>query len=73
MHVSTAFTIVGIFSILYLKFEAYDLLWPIAGLIVLGGVIASARLDLKAHNLQEISLGVAYGLLSGIVSSYFLI
>ena len=73
MHVSTACTIVGIFTILYLKYAAYELLWPIAGLLVLAGAIASARLDLKAHNIQEISLGATYGLLSGVISAYFLI
>jgi hypothetical protein len=73
IHVSTVFAVIGVLTMVYSRYNEYGLLYPILGLLVLAGIIATARLDLKAHNLKEIGYGAFYGLLSGFVSSYFLI
>jgi membrane-associated phospholipid phosphatase len=73
IHVSTVFAVIGVLSLVYTRYSEYSLLYPILSMLVLAGIIATARLDLKAHNLKEIAIGASYGLLSGFVSSYFLI
>jgi membrane-associated phospholipid phosphatase len=59
--------------LVYNRYVEYALFFPILGMLVLAGFIASARLDLKAHTFREIAYGASYGFLSGFVSSYFLI
>jgi membrane-associated phospholipid phosphatase len=73
IHVSTAFAVIGVLMLVYSRYVEYALFFPILGMLVLAGFIASARLDLKAHTFREIAYGASYGFLSGFVSSYFLI
>jgi len=42
-----------------------ELLLPAAGLIVLAGLVMSARLYLQAHTLREVGYGAAVGFLTG--------
>ncbi len=44
----------------------------IALLILLLGILGTARLELKAHNVKEITLGFSFGLLTPIVLSFLL-
>jgi membrane-associated phospholipid phosphatase len=73
IHVSTVFAVIGVLAMVFSRYAEYSLFYPILGLIILAGIIAGARLDLKAHSIREIAYGALYGLLSGFVSSYFLI
>jgi membrane-associated phospholipid phosphatase len=49
-----------------------NLLPFIVGLILISGLIASARLSLKAHNPREILIGFSSGLLIVFTTVYFL-
>ncbi|MGY5351776.1 hypothetical protein ACXGQW_04315 [Wenyingzhuangia sp. IMCC45533] len=44
----------------------------IALLVLLLGALATARLQLKAHNFREVILGLSFGLLTPMLLSYFL-
>ena len=49
-----------------------DLLLPVTWLIVLAGVVMSARLLLQAHTLRETLLGAAVGLSTGLAGMMIL-
>lgn len=49
-----------------------DLLLPVTWLIVLAGVVMSARLFLQAHTLRETLLGAAVGLSTGLAGMMIL-
>jgi membrane-associated phospholipid phosphatase len=54
---------IGALAGIIFKFSETDLLYTLAGMIILAGVIASARLHLNAHTLSQVSAGLVLGLL----------
>jgi hypothetical protein len=42
-----------------------ELLWPTAAIIVIGGLVISARLFLNAHTLKEVVIGCVAGVITG--------
>ena len=65
--------IIGFLICLNIKFPEVDLLYPIAGAIVVAGLVMSARLSLQVHNLTQIWIGSLTGLIISFASSFFLL
>lgn len=72
-HVSAIAGILGMAIAIFIKFGEYSLFKPILFLILLTGILASARMILGAHNLKQIALGFGWGLLTGFVGLYYMI
>lgn len=47
-----------------------NILYPIAGLFLLNGVIASSRLQMKAHSITELAVGFICGILPQMIIGY---
>lgn len=73
LHMAAVCGALGIISSIYFKYHAPDLFSPLIIIILLAGIIGSARLFLEQHNIKEISFGSVWGLFSGFIISYFLI
>lgn len=71
-HIGAISGILGICIILNIKFDEADLFKPIIFILILSGCIASSRLKLGAHTLNQILLGFCWGLLNSIIGIIFL-
>lgn len=60
------------FFMLINKLHVFNFIWIVIVCILLSGIVASARLYLKAHTNLEVYLGYAFGFLSPIILFYFL-
>lgn len=60
------------FFLLLNNLYSFNFLWVIIICIILSGIVASARLHLKAHTSLEVYLGYAFGFLSPLLLNYFL-
>lgn len=56
-----------------IKFGEHILLYPLLGLIILGGLLMSARLHLNAHTPAQISAGVLLGLLVSLTTVWWFV
>jgi hypothetical protein len=63
--------VIGIFTALLMRFDEPALLTPLLVVILIGGVLMSARLQLNAHTPAQILAGVVSGIMIG-VSTVFL-
>lgn len=63
--------VIGVIAGLIAKFEVTDLFIPLLGLVLLTGLVASARLKLNAHTPAQIGAGLALGLLIGLSTVYW--
>ena len=64
--------VIGMLMVLNTQFEGNVLLYPIVGLIVVGGFVISARLALQAHTLAETAAGFLMGFATGLCLSLML-
>jgi len=62
----------AIFGIV-VKFGEHQLLYPLLGLIILGGLLMSARLYLNAHTPAQIIAGVGLGLLVSLTTVWWFV
>jgi hypothetical protein len=53
-------------------FPEFSLIWPLSLIILISGLILSARLTLNAHNVREVYLGLFMGIIICYFSIYFL-
>ena len=65
--------VVGIITSFIFRFSITDLFLPLLLLVLLAGLVASARLKLNAHTPAQISAGLALGLIVSFVTVYWLI
>lgn len=65
--------VIGAIAAIMAKFGETDLMLVLALLIILAGLVASARLQLNAHNPAQISAGFAVGLLISVASVIWLV
>lgn len=63
--------VTGFMLALNYKYPDTDLLYPVIGLILVSGIVASARLALNAHSLAQVAAGYILGF--GICSSFVLL
>ncbi len=71
IHLTSLGITTGFFFILNLIYQQ-NLIIVIVCAIILSGILASARLHLKAHTQKEVYLGFILGFLSPIIIFYFL-
>lgn len=69
LHAMGVGSLLGMFIALQLKFAEFDLLLPFLVALILGGVVLSSRLKLKAHGLDELISGCVSGLV--LTGGYF--
>lgn len=60
------------FFMLINRLHVFNFMWIVIVCVLLSGMVASARLHLKAHTTYEVYLGYAFGFLSPIILFYFL-
>jgi hypothetical protein len=60
------------FFILINKLHVFNFIWVVLICILLSGIVASARLHLKAHTNLEVYLGYIFGFVSPIILFYLL-
>ena len=60
------------FFMLINRLHVFNFMWIVIVCVLLSGLVASARLHLKAHTTHEVYLGYAFGFLSPIILFYFL-
>ncbi len=65
--------VVGIIGGIMAKFSQTDLFLPLLLLVLLTGLLASARLKLNAHTPAEISAGLALGLSVSLLTVFWLV
>ena len=65
--------VVGIIAGIMLKFSLTDLFTTLIGLVLLTGLIASARLKLNAHTPAQIAAGLALGLSVSLTTVFWLV
>lgn len=65
--------VVGVIASIMLKFGINDLFIPLIGLILLTGLVASARLQLNAHTPSQISAGLGLGLSVSLLTVFWLV
>lgn len=65
--------VVGIIASIMLKFGINDLFIPLIGLVLLTGLVASARLQLNAHTPSQISAGLGLGLSVSLLTVFWLV
>jgi len=71
LHMLSMGIFLGFFLVLSNKYQLY-LILPITVLLLLSGLLASARLKLKAHTPKEVYLGYFLGICSQMITYYFL-
>ncbi|MEX1191292.1 MAG: phosphatase PAP2 family protein [Brumimicrobium sp.] len=62
--------LVGFVFMYFTKMESFEINL-LLGIFILSGVVMSARMYLKAHNLKEIGFGYTLGVVSQIICIYF--
>ncbi|NLP57718.1 hypothetical protein [Lutibacter sp. B1] len=72
LHTAAISGLIG-FLICFSHYYKINLIIILAVLFIIGGVISSTRLKLKAHQLNEISLGFIFGLVSQFIVYYIYI
>lgn len=65
--------VIGIIAGIMLKFSLTDLFTTLIGLVLLTGLIASARLKLNAHTPAQIAAGLALGLSVSLTTVFWLV
>ena len=65
--------VVGFVSSLMLKFSLTDLFIPLILLVILTGLVASARLRLNAHTPAQVGAGLALGISISLMTVFWLI
>lgn len=65
--------VVGIIASIMLKFSLTDLFTTLIGLVLLTGLVASARLKLNAHTPAQIGAGLALGLSVSLITVFWLV
>jgi hypothetical protein len=72
VHSVSAWGLIGILVPLNKITEVNSIFYPTLGVIVLAGVIMSARLKVGAHNSREVMLGAVLGLATGVTGMLLL-
>ncbi len=72
VHSAGAGCLAGSFLAIIYLFPGSDLIWPFIVIILLAGVIISARLELNAHTSREVYSGFALGFIICFFSIYLL-
>lgn len=72
VHSVSAWGLIGILVPLNKITEVNSIFYPTLGVIVLAGVIMSARLKVGAHNPREVMLGAVLGLATGVTGMLLL-
>lgn len=72
-HMTGVSGLLAIVLVMSLKYPMIDLLYPLIGVVLLAGAIASARLYLNAHSPFEIFAGFLLGFLLCFSSFYYLL
>jgi hypothetical protein len=72
VHSVSAWGLIGILVALNKITEVNSIFYPTLGVIVLAGVIMSARLKVGAHNPREVMLGAVLGLATGVTGMLLL-
>lgn len=62
-HMTGLGGLLAVVLVLGQKFPAFEVLYPLLGVLVLCGIVASARLYLQAHRPLEVYVGLAAGFL----------
>lgn len=65
--------VVGIIASIMLRFSMSDLFFSLLLLVLLAGLVASARLKLNAHTPAQMGAGLALGLIVSVMTVYWLI
>lgn len=70
-HTAGMAGVIGILAALYLRFNEIALFIPMLGAITLTGLVASSRLWLGAHTLNQVFWGYLWGISVGFSGIYF--
>lgn len=62
----------GLLGLMFCFFGApyFNLVLPLIGILLLGGMVCTSRLILGAHTLREIYLGVLFGVLAQLIAAW---
>ncbi len=71
-HISALAGILGMCFAIYLKYAEQTLFIPILGIILILGLLSSARLILGAHNQRQVIGGLVWGSLTGFIGIIYL-
>lgn len=69
-HAAGVAGVLGIFSAIFIRYGDPQLLSVVLGLIILVGLVVSARLYLGAHNLRQVVIGTLWGLSIGFIGAF---
>lgn len=70
-HVSGISGALGVFAALFYRYGDVRLVPAILTILVLVGIISSARLILGAHNLRQVIIGALWGFVTGFTGVYY--
>jgi membrane-associated phospholipid phosphatase len=73
VHAAGAGCMIGFLLSIMLIFPEHNLMWALVVIVLVGGLIMSARLYLNAHTPVEVYSGFALGLFISFFSLYFLV
>ena len=65
--------VVGLITSIMIKFSITELFFPLLLLVLLTGLVASARLQLNAHTPAQVSAGLALGLSVSLLTIYWFV
>jgi hypothetical protein len=71
-HMTGVGGLLGLVFILGMKFQTFQVLYPMLLCVGLTGIIASCRLYLNAHRPTEVYIGFLYGFLMCLVGFYYI-
>ena len=73
VHAASAGCMIGFLLSIMLIFPEHNLMWALVAIVMVAGLIMSARLYLDAHTPVEVYSGFALGLFISFFSLYFLV